>query len=60
MQWYRASAWEHHTIKHVKENLPIHSNDPTFSQQFACVSGDETTPSNSKPQLNLPDVLLGG
>ena len=44
MPWYSASTWEHHSLKHLKENLPIHSNDPAFSQQFACVSGDEVTP----------------
>ena len=59
MHWYSASTWEHHTLKHLKENLPIHPNDPAFSQQFAYVSGDEATPSTSKPQLNLPhgDVI---
>ena len=56
MQWYSASAWEHHTLKHIKENLPIHPNDPEFSQQFTCTSGDEATPSTSKPQFNLPHV----
>ena len=30
MQWYSASTWEHHTHKHVQDNLPIHPNDPTF------------------------------
>ena len=54
MQWYSASTWEHHTLKHLKENLPIHPNDPEFSQQFACVPGNEATPSTSKPKLNLP------
>ena len=56
MQWYSVSAWEHHTLKHVKENLPIHPNDLAFSQQFACASGNEATPSTSKLQLNLPHV----
>ena len=48
MHWYSASAWEHHTLKHVKENLPIHPDDPAFSQQFAYTSGDEAIPSTSK------------
>ena len=56
MQWYSASAWEDHTLKHIKGNLPIHPDNHAFSQQFACVSGDEVTPSTSKPQLNLPHV----
>ena len=34
MQWYSASAWEHHTCKHVLDNLPIHPSDPAFSEQF--------------------------
>ena len=54
MWWYSASAWEHHTLKHVKENLPIHPDDPEFSQQFAHVPGDEATPSTSKPNLTSP------
>ena len=45
-----------HTLKHVKENFPIHPNHPAFSQQFACASGHEATPSTSKPQLNFPPV----
>ena len=47
MQWYSASAWEHHILAHSKENLPIHSDDPAFSQQFAYVSEGEATPSTS-------------
>ena len=38
MHWYSASTWEHHTLKHVKENLPIYPDDLAFSQQFAYVS----------------------
>ena len=30
LQWYSASTWEHHSPIHIKENLPIHPNDPTF------------------------------
>ena len=47
MQWYSASTWEHHTSTNSKENLPIHPDDPAFSQQFACVLGDEAIPSTS-------------
>ena len=54
MQWYSASAWKHHSLKHLKENLPIHPDDPDFFQQFACVPGDDTMPSTSKPKQNLP------
>ena len=54
MQWYSASAWEHRSLKHLKENLPIHPDDPNFSQQFACVPGNDAVPSTSKPKQNLP------
>ena len=54
MRWYSASAWEHHTLKHWKENPPIHPDDPEFSQQFAYISEGESTPSTSRPKLNLP------
>ena len=54
MCWYSASTWEHHTLKHLKENLPIYPDHPAFSEQFACVSGDEATPSTSISTLNLP------
>ena len=53
MQWYSASTWEHHTLTHIKKNLPIHPDDPEFSQQLAHVPGDEATPSTSKPNLNF-------
>ena len=55
MQWYSTSAWEHHSLKHLKENLPIHPDDPKFSQQFPCVPGNDAIPSTSKPKQNLPD-----
>ena len=45
MQWYSASAWEHHSLKHLKDNLPIHPDDPTFSQQFMGISSDDVVPS---------------
>ena len=54
MQWYSASAWEHHSLKHLKEELSIHPDDLNFSQQFACVPGDDVVSSTSKPKQNLP------
>ena len=54
MQWYSASCWEQHTLKHSKENLPIHPSGPEFSQEFACVPRNEATPSTSRPKLNVP------
>ena len=56
--WYSASTWEHHTLTHSKENLPIHPDDPAFSQQFACGPGDEATPSTSGSVQNLPDAAV--
>ena len=32
MHWYSASAWEHHTCKHIQDNLPSHPDDPAFFQ----------------------------
>ena len=46
------------TLKHLKENLPVYPDDPEFSQQFACIPGDEATPSTSKPKQNLPHEKL--
>ena len=48
MCWDSASPQEHHSLKHHKENLPIHPDDPDFSQQFACVPGDDAVPCTSK------------
>ena len=58
MQWYSASAWEHHTSTHSKENLPIHPDDPAFSQQFASGPGDGATPSTSGFVPNLPHATV--
>ena len=58
MQWYSAFAWEHHTSTHSKENLPIHPDDPAFSQQSACVPGDEATPSTSGSVPNLSHAAV--
>ena len=58
MQWYSASPWEHHTLTYSKKNLPIHPDDPAFSQQFACVPGDEATPSTSGSVPNLPHAAV--
>ena len=54
MWWYNASTWEHHSLKHLKENLPIHPDDPEFSQQFTCAPGDDAIPSTSIPRQNFP------
>ena len=41
MWWYSASTWEHHSLKHLKDSLPVHPDDPTFSQQFSGVPSNE-------------------
>ena len=51
MQWYSASAWEHHSLKHLKDNLPIHPDDPTISQQFMSSLSDDVIPSTSRQSL---------
>ena len=48
MQWHSASTWEHHSLKHLQENLPIHPGDANFSQQFAHGPGDDAVPHTSK------------
>ena len=58
IRWYSASALEYHTSTHSKENLPIHPDDPAFSQQFACGSGDGATPSTSGFVPNLPHATV--
>ena len=51
MWWYSASTWEHHSLKHLKDNLPIFPNDPTFSQQLMGASSDDIIPFTSKQNL---------
>ena len=51
MQWYSASAWEHHSLKHLKDNLSLFPDDPTFSQQFMGASSDDIVPCTSKQNL---------
>ena len=54
MWWYSASTWEHHSPKHLKENLPIHPDNPELSHHFACAPGDDAIPSTSISRQNLP------
>ena len=51
MHWYSASAWKHHSMKHLKDNLPIYPDDPAFSQQFMGASSDDFIPSTSRQSL---------
>ena len=53
MGWYSASIWEHHTCKHVQDNLPIHPDDPIFYQQFGKA---EAIPSTSQLTPVLPQA----
>ena len=57
MWWYSASAWEHHSLKHHKENLPIHLDDPTFSQQFSGIPSDDVIPCTSKQILHHEEEI---
>ena len=59
MQWYSASAWEHHTHKDVQNNLPIHPDDPAFYEQFGEI---DTLPSTSKLAsiLLYPSIFMKG
>ena len=54
MHWYSASAWEHHTQRHIQDNLSIHPDDPTFYQQF---SEAATLPSTSKLASAIPQTI---
>ena len=56
--WYSASAWEHHTSTHTKENLPIHPDDHAFSEQFAGSPGDGAISSSSRSVPDLPHATV--
>ena len=49
--WYSTSAWEHHSIKHLKDNLAIFPDDPTFPQQFMLPSSSDAVPSTLRQGL---------
>ena len=51
MQWYRATAWENHTAKHCKDNLPTYPDIPEFAKKFKPQSGDYASLSTSKQLL---------
>ena len=51
MYWYSATAWEYHTMKHLKDNLLIFPDDPAFSQKFILKPSGDTAPSTSKQML---------
>ena len=51
MHWYSTTAWEHHSLKHLKDNLPIYPNDPAFFQQVMGVPSDDVIPCTSKQSL---------
>ena len=38
-------------MKHLKDNLSIYPDDPTFSQQFMGTSSDDVVPSTSRQSL---------
>ena len=51
MHWYSVTAWEHHTMKHLKDNLPIFLDDPAFTEKFIPQSSGDVAPSTSKEVL---------
>ena len=51
MHWYSTSALEHHTMKHLEDNLPIFPDDPAFTQKFIPHSIGDAVPSTSKQVL---------
>ena len=51
MHWYSTTAWEHHTINHYKDNLPISQDDPVFTEKFIPQSSCDAAPSISKQIL---------
>ena len=51
IQWYSAYAWEHHSLKHLKDNLSIYPDDPTFPQQFVIAPSNGVVPSTSSQSL---------
>ena len=50
---------EHH-LKHLKDNLPIYPDDPTFSQQFMSTSSDDVVPSTSRQSLPHEEEVKNG
>ena len=50
-------TWEHHSLKHLKENLPIHPDDPTFSQQFPGIPNDDAVPCTSKQNFSHKEEI---
>ena len=38
-------------MKHLKDNMPIFPDDPTFPRQFMSASGDDVVSSTSRQSL---------
>ena len=51
MCWYSVTAWEHHTMKHLKDNLHIFPDDPAFTEKFIPESIGDAALSTSKQIL---------
>ena len=51
IHWYSTSAWEHHARKHLKDNLPIFPDNPTFPQQMMPPSSGDAVPSTLRQIL---------
>ena len=51
MHWYNATAWEHHTMKQLKDSLPVFPNGPAFTEKFISQSSGDAAASTSKQVL---------
>ena len=48
MHWYSATAWEHHTMKLLRDNFPIFPDDHAFTEKFIQQSSGDAAPRTSK------------
>ena len=52
MWWYSATAWENHTAKHHKDNLPIYLDETEFAnKKIKQQSGNYASPGTCKQLL---------
>ena len=58
MHWYSTTAWGNHTMKHLKDNLPIFLNDPAFAEKFIPQSSGYVSPSTSKQALPHQEEVI--
>ena len=58
MHWYSATAWENHMTKHLKDNLPVFLDAPTFAEKFIPQSSGFASPSTSKQASLHEDEVI--